>query len=64
MDKRGIEAKPDKTKAILDIRSLRSVKEVQKLTGCIAALGRFMSKSADKWSPFFKTLKQTKVLID
>jgi len=31
---------------------------VQKLTGCIAALGRFMSRSADKCHPFFKVLKR------
>ena len=42
------------------MKSPTSVKEVQKLTGCVAALGRFMSKSADKCSPFFKTLKQSK----
>ncbi|XP_057540552.1 uncharacterized protein LOC130818402 [Amaranthus tricolor] len=42
------------------MRSPTSVKEVQKLTGCIAALGRFLSKSADKCLPFFKTIKQQK----
>ena len=42
------------------MKSPTSVKEVQKLTGCVAALWRFMSKSADKCSPFFKTLKQSK----
>ncbi|XP_057540741.1 uncharacterized protein LOC130818595 [Amaranthus tricolor] len=61
VDERGIEANPDKIKAIRDMKSPRSVKEVQKLTGCIAALGRFLSKSADRCSPFFKTLKQSKV---
>ena len=59
VDERGIEANPDKIRAILDMKSPTSVKEVQKLTRCVAALGRFMSKSADKCSPFFKTLKQT-----
>ena len=37
----------------------RTVKEVQKLTGRIAALNRFVSKATDKYLPFFKTLKQT-----
>ncbi|XP_057545948.1 uncharacterized protein LOC130824941 [Amaranthus tricolor] len=60
IDERGIEANPDKIKAIRDMKSPRSVKEVQKLTGCITALGRFLSKSADRCSPFFKTLKQSK----
>ena len=60
VDERGIEANPDKIWAIQDMKSSTSVKEVQKLTGCVAALGRFLSKSADKCSPFFKTLKQSK----
>ncbi|XP_057529900.1 uncharacterized protein LOC130808439 [Amaranthus tricolor] len=48
VDERGIEANPDKIRAIQNMRSPTSVKEVQKLTGCVAALGRFLSKSADK----------------
>ncbi|XP_057530798.1 uncharacterized protein LOC130809160 [Amaranthus tricolor] len=48
VDERGIEANPDKIRAIQSMRSPTSVKEVQKLTGCVAALGRFLSKSADK----------------
>ena len=38
--------------------SPKTVKEVQKLTGRIAALNRFVSKATDKCLPFFKTLKQ------
>ena len=34
------------------------MKELQKLTGCIAALQRFMPRSADKCLPFFKVLKK------
>ncbi|XP_050278024.1 uncharacterized protein LOC126719526 [Quercus robur] len=40
VSQRGIEANLEKVKAILDITSPRSVKEVQKLTGRIAALNR------------------------
>ena len=54
---RGIEANPEKVKAILDMMSLRSEKEVQRLTGRIATLNRFMSRVTDKYLPFFKTLK-------
>ena len=43
IDQRGIEANPDKVQAILRMRSPTNIREVQKLTGCIAALGRFMS---------------------
>ena len=37
--------------------SLKTVKEVQKLTGRIAALNRFVSRATDKCLAFFKTLK-------
>ena len=48
----------DKIQAILNMQSPRSVKEVQKLTGCMAASGRSMSEFADRCLPFFKTLKK------
>ena len=38
--------------------SPKTVKEVQKLMGRIAALNRFVSKATEKCLPFFKTLKQ------
>ncbi|XP_074356994.1 uncharacterized protein LOC141696764 [Apium graveolens] len=60
VSKRGIKANPDKIKAILDMEPPRSIKDVQKLTGRIAALGRFISKSGEKCLPFFKTLKKVK----
>ena len=37
----------------------RSVKDVQKLTGCMAALNRFISRLDEKGLPFFKLLKKT-----
>jgi len=40
---RGIEANLDKIQAVLDMKPAQNIKEVQRLTGCIAALGRFMS---------------------
>ncbi|XP_074336889.1 putative mitochondrial protein AtMg00860 [Apium graveolens] len=60
VSKRGIEANPDKIMAILDMEPPRAIKDVQKLTGRVAALGRFISKSGDKCLPFFKTLKKVK----
>ena len=38
--------------------SPKMVKEVQKLTGWMVALNRFVLKATDKCLPFFKTLKQ------
>lgn len=45
---RNIEANPDKIQAILDMQPPRTIREVQRLTGCRAALRCFMSRSADK----------------
>jgi len=36
---RGVKANPDKIEAILDMKLPWNVREVQSLTGCIAALG-------------------------
>uniref|UniRef100_A0A2N9IDH1 RNase H type-1 domain-containing protein n=1 Tax=Fagus sylvatica TaxID=28930 RepID=A0A2N9IDH1_FAGSY len=58
VSQRGIEANPDKIKAILEMQPPKNTKEVQRLTGRIAALNRFMSRSTDKCLPFFKTLKK------
>ncbi|XP_074342296.1 uncharacterized protein LOC141679804 [Apium graveolens] len=60
VSKRGIEANPDKIKSILDMELPHSIKDIQKLTGRIAALGRFISKSGDKCLPFFKTFRKVK----
>ena len=57
VSQRGIEANPEKVQAILNMTSPKTVKEVQKLTGRIIALNRFVSRATDKCLPFFKTLK-------
>ncbi|XP_074360580.1 uncharacterized protein LOC141700792 [Apium graveolens] len=54
---RGIEANPAKIKALLDMKSPTNVKQVQSLTGRIAALNRFISKSSDRCKEFFKAIK-------
>jgi hypothetical protein len=59
MSHRGIEANPDKVKAIEEMRPLRSLKEMQCLAGCMAALGRFIARSEEKALPFFKLMKHT-----
>ncbi|KAL8102849.1 hypothetical protein AgCh_027393 [Apium graveolens] len=63
VSKRGIEANPDKIKAILDMEPPKTVKDVRKLTGRVAALGRFISKSGDKCLSFFKSLKNIKDFV-
>lgn len=55
---RGIEVNPDQVKAIHDMKPPRNVKEVQTLTGRIAALSRFLSRAAETSYPFFKVLRK------
>ena len=53
LTERGIEANPDKCAAILAM-SPATVKEVQQLTGRMAALSRFVSASGEKGHPYFQ----------
>nr|XP_043637982.1 uncharacterized protein LOC122608983 [Erigeron canadensis] len=55
--KQGIRPDSKKVKEIKSMKSPRTLKEVQSLNGKLAALHRFLSKSADRSLPFFKTLK-------
>ena len=55
---RGIDANPDKIQAILDMKPSRNNKEVQSLTGRVAAFNRFVFKATDKCLPFYKVLKK------
>jgi len=59
VSQRGIEANPEKVSAVLNMQSLRTTKQLQQLTGRIAALNRFISRSTDKCLPFFKILRKT-----
>jgi ribonuclease HI len=55
---RGIEANPMKILAITDMEAPATIKDVQKLTGCMAALNRFISWLGERGLPFFKLLKR------
>ncbi|KAI5328567.1 hypothetical protein L3X38_027964 [Prunus dulcis] len=57
ISQRGIEANPEKIKAIIDMERPKTTKDIQSLTGRVAALTRFISKATDKCVPFFKALK-------
>ena len=60
VNSRGIEANPDKIKALIEMSPPKNKKEVQCLTGRVAALNRFISRSTDKCLPFFNILKGSK----
>jgi hypothetical protein len=59
----GIEANPTKIQAIMDMAPPQSTKDVQRLTGRLAALNRFISKSTERSLPFLKTLHGAKDFI-
>ena len=51
VSQRGIEANPDKIRAIIEMTPPRNVKEVQSLNGKVAALNKFVSRATDKCLP-------------
>ncbi|KAM1941220.1 hypothetical protein ACFX13_028829 [Malus domestica] len=63
ISQRGIEANPEKIKAILDMKELVTSKDIQSLTDKVAALTRFIFKVTDRCAFFFKILKGSKKYI-
>ena len=57
---RGIEVNPDQISAINSLQPPQNPKEVQKITGMMAALNRFISRSAERCRPFFLLLHKWK----
>ena len=55
---RGIEANPEKIRAVTELEHPTTLNEVQKLVGKIISLNRFISRSADKSLPFFRALRK------
>ncbi|KAI3682300.1 hypothetical protein L1987_82190 [Smallanthus sonchifolius] len=55
--KDGFQANPEKVKAVLQMPSPKSVKDVQTLNGRLVALNRFLSKHAKRTLPFMVTLR-------
>ena len=55
---RGIEANPEKVKAIERMSLPQTLKEMQKLAGSLTSLGRFISKLGERAFTFFKLMKK------
>jgi hypothetical protein len=60
---RGVEANPEKISAITKMKAPTCIKDVQKLTGCMVALNRSISKLGERWLPFFKLLKHQEKFV-
>ena len=59
VSQRGIEANPNKIQAILSMKPPKNVKEVQSLTGRVAALNRFVPKSYLQVFTIFQSVKES-----
>ncbi|XP_072076630.1 uncharacterized protein [Arachis hypogaea] len=55
---RGVEANPEKCRAILEMTNPKNLNDIQKLTGWLTVLSRFLGASAQKALPFFKLMKK------
>jgi dsDNA-binding SOS-regulon protein len=60
---RGIEANPEKISAITKMKAPTCIKDVQKLTGCMAALNKFISKLGEQGLLSFKLLKHQEKFV-
>jgi hypothetical protein len=58
VNNRGIEANPVTIMAITDMEAPAIIKDMKKLTGCMAALNRFISQLGERGLSFFKLLKR------
>ena len=63
MSEHGIEANPEKITAISNMGPIRNVKGVQRLTGCLAALSRFISWLGERGMPLYKLLKKRDAFV-
>jgi hypothetical protein len=52
-----------KISAITSMKAPTCIKDIQKLTGCMAALNRFISKLGERGLPFFKLLKHQEKFV-
>ena len=59
VSERGIEANTKKIMAISNMGTIRNVKSVQRLTGCLATLSQFISRLSERGMPLYKLLKKT-----
>jgi hypothetical protein len=57
---KGVEANPNKIKVLIEMQDLVLVKDVQKLTGRVAALNRFIPRAVERSLPFFQVLRSSK----
>ena len=63
VSERGIEANPEKITTISNMDPIRNMKGVQRLTGCLASLSRFISWLDERGMPLYKLLKKMDAFV-
>ena len=63
MSECGIEANPKKITAISNMGPIHNINGVQRLTGCLAALSRFISRLDERGMLLYKLLKKTDAFV-
>ena len=58
VSERGIEANPEKISAITRMGPIQNIKGVQRITGCLATLSRFISRFGERGLPLYRLLKK------
>jgi hypothetical protein len=59
VSKRGIEASPKKISAIMDMGPIKNLNGVQRVTSCLAALSRFITRLGERNLPLYKLMKKS-----
>ncbi|XP_023746035.1 uncharacterized protein LOC111894186 [Lactuca sativa] len=54
----GIEASPEQVKAIIELKSPYSTKDIQRPTGRVTTLNKFISRYSERCKPFYDILKK------
>jgi hypothetical protein len=59
VSERDTEANPEKISAIMDMGLIKNLKGVQRVTGCLAALSRFIARLGERSLPLYKLMKKS-----
>uniref|UniRef100_A0A0A9CCA9 Reverse transcriptase domain-containing protein n=1 Tax=Arundo donax TaxID=35708 RepID=A0A0A9CCA9_ARUDO len=55
--KRGIDPNPEKIKAVMSMEAPKTMKDIQRFSGRLAAISQFIARSAEKSLPFYQALR-------
>jgi hypothetical protein len=55
----GIKANLEKMSAIMDMGPIKNLKGMQRVTGCLAALSRFIARLGERNLPLYKLMKKS-----